>query len=103
MGILWGVATHGLFAVTVWYLYWFLKGPPLPRTAQGKLWIDALLARSSRFRIACCSCPRCATANAHDSFGLLWMLLLHRHVCQLVDDVCRLAAAINGDLGNVGH
>ncbi len=44
MGILWGVATHGLFAVTVWYLYWFLKGPPLPRTAQGKLWIDALLA-----------------------------------------------------------
>jgi hypothetical protein len=43
-GILFGVATHGLFAVTVWYLYWFLKGPPPNAHTSGRLWIDALLA-----------------------------------------------------------
>ncbi len=43
-GILFGVATHGLFAVTVWYVFWFLKGLPRTESASGNLWIDALLA-----------------------------------------------------------
>ncbi|RLS33422.1 MAG: hypothetical protein DWH79_06875 [Planctomycetota bacterium] len=50
VGIITGVATHALFASTVWHLFWFLKGLP-PRTAPwsgvsvaGALWIDAALA-----------------------------------------------------------
>lgn len=38
-----GVLTHALFAVTVWYLFWFLSGPEsLART--GPMWINGLLA-----------------------------------------------------------
>lgn len=51
-GILVGVGTHVLFAVTVWYLFWFLKGVPI-RTerwsgvgVESALAIDALLAAS---------------------------------------------------------
>ena len=29
-GIAFGLATHGLFACTVWHLFWFLKGPAVP-------------------------------------------------------------------------
>ncbi len=43
-GILFGLATHGLFAVTVWYLYWFLKGPATISPTRAHLGIDALLA-----------------------------------------------------------
>jgi protein-S-isoprenylcysteine O-methyltransferase Ste14 len=44
LGIAFGLATHGLFAVTVWYLYWFLKGPGSPSAADSHLVLDALLA-----------------------------------------------------------
>ncbi|MFO0912385.1 MAG: NnrU family protein [Pirellulales bacterium] len=43
LGIAFGVATHVLFAVTVWRLYWFLYGRPAPEHPQA-LWIDAALA-----------------------------------------------------------
>jgi len=43
-GIAFGLGAHGLFAVTVWYLYWFLKGPTAPLPGRGGLWVDALLA-----------------------------------------------------------
>ena len=48
-GILFGVATHLLFAWTVWYLVWFLKGPAIAAAPAGgdiaaSLAIDALLA-----------------------------------------------------------
>ena len=49
-GILFGVLTHALFAVTVWHLFWFLKGAePVDSTARGPAvaaaaWINALLA-----------------------------------------------------------
>ena len=51
-GILFGVATHVLFAYTVWHLVWFLKGPTVSGAAElesvaslaGSLCIDALLA-----------------------------------------------------------
>ena len=33
LGILFGVATHLLFAVTVWHLVWFLKGPSIAADA----------------------------------------------------------------------
>ncbi|NUQ65762.1 MAG: hypothetical protein HUU20_25110 [Pirellulales bacterium] len=42
-GIAFGVFTHVLFAVTVWYLFWFLKdGPPI--SDRGALEWDAALA-----------------------------------------------------------
>lgn len=43
-GITFGLGTHGLFAVTVWYLFWFLKEPETLAGARGNLLIDALLA-----------------------------------------------------------
>jgi methanethiol S-methyltransferase len=43
-GILFGVGTHGLFAVTVYFLYWFLKGTAVLPSRRGSLWVDALLA-----------------------------------------------------------
>ena len=33
LGILFGVATHLLFAFTVWHLVWFLKGPTIAADA----------------------------------------------------------------------
>ena len=51
-GLFFGVATHVLFAFTVWHLFWFLKGP-LPEDVRGSsvglgasLVVDALLALS---------------------------------------------------------
>lgn len=41
--IFFGVATHVLFAVTVWYLYGFLRGEPF-RPPGGTLWVDVALA-----------------------------------------------------------
>ena len=41
-GILFGVLTHALFLITVWWLFQFLSGS-LP-ASQGPLWIDVLLA-----------------------------------------------------------
>jgi len=42
-GIGLGLFTHALFLVTVWYLFWFLKGPG--RTSEGGVWWwDSLLA-----------------------------------------------------------
>jgi len=47
-GILFGIATHALFAVTVWHLIWFLRGTTPPTAATGPvghaLVIDGLLA-----------------------------------------------------------
>lgn len=37
------MATHLLFPVTVWYLFWFLKGGPTTAD-RGSLWIDAALS-----------------------------------------------------------
>ncbi len=42
LGIMFGLATQGLFAVTVWFLVGFLKGETGGGT-QGRLWIDTLL------------------------------------------------------------
>ena len=49
-GLFFGVATHVLFAFTVWHLFWFLKGP-LPEEVRmspvglgASLGIDTLLA-----------------------------------------------------------
>jgi protein-S-isoprenylcysteine O-methyltransferase Ste14 len=42
-GIAVGVVTHVLFVVTVWHLFWFLKGPE-PATQTGPMWINGLLA-----------------------------------------------------------
>ena len=41
--IAFGVGTHVLFPVMVWYLFWFLKGGPAT-VHQGSLWIDAALS-----------------------------------------------------------
>lgn len=41
--IAFGAGTHVLFPVTVWYLFWFLKGGPAT-IDQGSLWIDAALS-----------------------------------------------------------
>lgn len=43
LGIVAGVATHVLFAVTVWHLYWFLRGGAAP-SGEGSLSINLLLA-----------------------------------------------------------
>lgn len=45
LGLAAGAATHVLFAVTVWPLFWFLKGSN-PASASGSLWIDAALCIS---------------------------------------------------------
>jgi methanethiol S-methyltransferase len=51
-GIAFGLATQALFAVTVWHLFWFLKGPPphdlraSPLGLAAALGIDSLLALS---------------------------------------------------------
>jgi len=42
-GILVGVGTHVLFAVTVWYLFWFLKGVPARAERWGGMGIGAAL------------------------------------------------------------
>lgn len=42
-GTVFGIGTHALFAVTVWYLFHFLYQAPEHSTA-GSLWIDLLLA-----------------------------------------------------------
>ena len=47
-GIIAGVAVHMLFAVTVWYLFWFLKGT-VQMTSQEYVWFD--LALSLQFAI----------------------------------------------------
>lgn len=50
VGIGFGLATHGLFAFTVWHLFWFLKGDPTPAdfatpaTMARAAAIDGLLA-----------------------------------------------------------
>jgi methanethiol S-methyltransferase len=44
VGIAFGIGTQLIFAVTVWYLYWFLKGRDRPASGNGNLWIDGLLA-----------------------------------------------------------
>lgn len=41
-GISFGVLTHALFAITVWGLFWFLKGHPAQRN-DGLLTVDLLL------------------------------------------------------------
>jgi len=46
-GIVFGVATHGLFAFTVWHLFWFLKGDPAAgrtETVGAALLADVALA-----------------------------------------------------------
>jgi len=44
VGIAFGVATHALFGVTVWYLYWFLKGSPQAANQSDYFVVDVLLA-----------------------------------------------------------
>ena len=41
--IAFGVVNHAVFAVTVWYLFWFLKGGE-PTAERGWLWLDLPLA-----------------------------------------------------------
>ncbi len=43
LGIAFGIGTQVLFLVTVWHLFWFLKGAHSVQHEKG-LWIDALLA-----------------------------------------------------------
>jgi hypothetical protein len=43
-GLTFGIATRVLFAVTVWHLFWFLKGSTTPTDAYGSMRVDALLA-----------------------------------------------------------
>jgi len=38
-----GALTHALFAVTVWYLFWFLDGPGAAKET-GSMWFNGLLA-----------------------------------------------------------
>jgi len=45
LGILAGIGAHAVLAVTVWFVYWFLKGG-LVATATGPLWIDWITALS---------------------------------------------------------
>jgi hypothetical protein len=44
IGIAFGLGTQLFFAITVWHLYRFLKGPDRPVSGSGKLWIDGALA-----------------------------------------------------------
>ena len=53
LGILFGVATHLLFAFTVWHLVWFLKGPSIAADAVGP---GISLARGGRASIAAGLC-----------------------------------------------
>jgi len=41
-GVTAGIATHVLFGITVWYLFWFLKEMNAARS-QHAVWIDSLL------------------------------------------------------------
>lgn len=46
-GIAFGMVTHGLFAFTVWHLFWFLKGPSVPGGGEARwreILADAALA-----------------------------------------------------------
>ena len=45
LGLVAGVATHVLFAFTVWRLFLFLQGGNTP-AAAGSLWIDVVLSVS---------------------------------------------------------
>jgi len=42
-GIAVGLGNQAIFLITVWYLFWFLKGEPVQRGA-GSLWMDLWLA-----------------------------------------------------------
>ncbi len=44
LGTLFGLGTHALFAFTVWYLFWFLRGGRSGPGSAGGLWKDGLLA-----------------------------------------------------------
>jgi hypothetical protein len=44
IGFAFGIGTQLFFAVTVWYLYWFLKGPDRPAIVSGNFWFDGALA-----------------------------------------------------------
>lgn len=44
IGITFGIVTQAVFAVTVWFLFGFLRGEPCPaKTAPAACWIDILL------------------------------------------------------------
>src|SRR5262245_712480 len=43
IGIAIAACTHGLFAWTVWWLFWFLRADEA-RSLHGNLWVDALLS-----------------------------------------------------------
>ena len=43
LGILAGIGAHAVLAVTVWFVFWFLKGGVVPATT-GPLWIDWMTA-----------------------------------------------------------
>jgi protein-S-isoprenylcysteine O-methyltransferase Ste14 len=44
LGVAFGIGTQGLFALTVWHLFWFLKGGEPAPELQGSLLVDAGLA-----------------------------------------------------------
>ena len=44
-GLVAGVGTHGLFAFTVWHLFWFLKGGQT-NAGIGSMWVDVILSIS---------------------------------------------------------
>ena len=92
LGISFGLATHGLFAVTVWYLYWFLKGSESPRLEGSYFIWDALSGRSIYGAAQHpAAAGRARSADADRSCSLLRLLLLRGHVLELAIDVCQLA------------
>ena len=76
------MATHGLFAVTVWYLYWFLKGSQLSRRRRAATF-GSMRCWPLQFAIphSMLLLPASTPAvNAIHSRGFLRLLLLCRHV-----------------------
>ena len=43
-GIIFGLSVHALFAITVWHLFWFLKGSEMPAGDRGGILLDCFLA-----------------------------------------------------------
>ena len=104
LGISFGLATHALFAVTVWQLYGFLAGATTTAPAAGNLWVDALLAAQFVIPHSVLLLPAVrARLNARDSSGLLRLLLLRGYLRELAGDVCRVAANATGPVAGDGH
>ena len=76
LGIIFGVLTHLLFAVTVWQLFWFLQGSA--HHQRGGLSIDLLLAAQFAVIHSLLLTPEArSSARALDFTGFLRIILLH--------------------------